>query len=284
MAALFSLLFQVFSVVCIWTSGGRPQDVFNHDQRLLNQPKKWNIYYCTVDLLGHFWSPQRRIGCNKEYGDGAKRRHLGDSRFMSSLRFERLCGEFAVFWLVCILWQIDGPRLPLPGLWWRITEYRRSPACSCIKIDRVVYEFAASDGSHPSFDEIVLLLIGLDGLLKLAGDVPERIGWAVQTCRACARMELASLMQLTELQKWLNVVISPAGDFRRKGWMWYTFLHLLKVHANETETKKWISSRAQSDKEPQMMLDAEFKMHFTAIQKKRIANQAGCYALWQIKE
>lgn len=49
---------------------------------------------------------------------------------------------------------------------------KRSPGCSWIEIDRVVHEFAASDASHPSFDEISLSLIGLDEQLRFAGHDP----------------------------------------------------------------------------------------------------------------
>ena len=49
---------------------------------------------------------------------------------------------------------------------------KRAPGCSWIEMDRVV-EFAASDASHPLFDEIEFWLIGLNGQLKLAGHVTD---------------------------------------------------------------------------------------------------------------
>ncbi|XP_072967122.1 pentatricopeptide repeat-containing protein At1g06143 [Typha angustifolia] len=49
---------------------------------------------------------------------------------------------------------------------------KRGPGCSWVEIDRVVHEFAACDFSHPSSDDIVVLLVELDGQLRLAGYLP----------------------------------------------------------------------------------------------------------------
>ncbi|XP_008787391.2 pentatricopeptide repeat-containing protein At1g06143 [Phoenix dactylifera] len=50
---------------------------------------------------------------------------------------------------------------------------KRGPGCSWIEMDGVVHEFAASDKFHPSSNKVCLLLVGLDGQLKLAGYSPE---------------------------------------------------------------------------------------------------------------
>lgn len=50
---------------------------------------------------------------------------------------------------------------------------KRCPGSSWIEMERKVYQFAASDKSHPASDEIYSFLSKLDGQLKLASYVPE---------------------------------------------------------------------------------------------------------------
>ncbi|XP_031262489.1 pentatricopeptide repeat-containing protein At1g06143 [Pistacia vera] len=50
---------------------------------------------------------------------------------------------------------------------------KRCPGSSWIEIERKIYQFAASDKSHLASDRIYLLLVELDGQLKLAGYVPD---------------------------------------------------------------------------------------------------------------
>ncbi|XP_077241990.1 basic helix loop helix DNA-binding superfamily protein [Tasmannia lanceolata] len=49
---------------------------------------------------------------------------------------------------------------------------KKNPGSSWIEMEGKVHEFVACDMSHPLFDEICLLLVELDGQLKLSGYVP----------------------------------------------------------------------------------------------------------------
>ncbi|KAG6713532.1 hypothetical protein I3842_05G158100 [Carya illinoinensis] len=50
---------------------------------------------------------------------------------------------------------------------------KSSPGSSWIEMGRKIHQFAASDKTHPAYNEIYLVLDQLDGLLKLVGYVPE---------------------------------------------------------------------------------------------------------------
>ena len=50
---------------------------------------------------------------------------------------------------------------------------KRCPGSSWIEMERKIYQFAASDQSHPASEEIYLLLAELDGQMKLAGYRPQ---------------------------------------------------------------------------------------------------------------
>ncbi|XP_040994615.1 pentatricopeptide repeat-containing protein At1g06143 [Juglans microcarpa x Juglans regia] len=55
---------------------------------------------------------------------------------------------------------------------------KSSPGSSCIEMGRKIHQFAASDKTHPAYNEIYLVLAQLEGLLKLAGYVPE-LTWGI---------------------------------------------------------------------------------------------------------
>ncbi|KAK1560055.1 hypothetical protein Q3G72_021611 [Acer saccharum] len=50
---------------------------------------------------------------------------------------------------------------------------KRCPGSSWIEMERKIYQFVASDQSHPASEEIYLLLAELDGQMKLAGYRPQ---------------------------------------------------------------------------------------------------------------
>ncbi|KAL5994541.1 hypothetical protein ACLOJK_024594 [Asimina triloba] len=50
---------------------------------------------------------------------------------------------------------------------------KKSPGCSWIEIEGVVYEFAVDDRLHPLWDDICMLLVALDEQLKMAGYIPD---------------------------------------------------------------------------------------------------------------